>query len=52
MSVTTSRSITVFGGARKAGTYLYVHSVMPTDELPEALLQLLGELRVILEIEV
>lgn len=52
MSVTTNRPITVFGAARKAGTYLYMPSDMPTDELPEALLQLLGELRVILEIEV
>ncbi len=52
MSVTANRPITVYGGARKAGTYLYVPSDMLTDELPEALLQLLGELRVILEIEV
>ncbi|MDA8662540.1 YcgL domain-containing protein [Luminiphilus sp.] len=52
MSVTTKSPITVFGAARKAGTYLYLPTDMPTDELPKELLQLLGELRVILEIEV
>ncbi len=43
--------IKVLAGNRKADTYLYVAADKNTNDLPEALLTLLGELRDVLEID-
>lgn len=43
--------VKVLAGKRKADTYLFVAADKDVQELPEALLTLLGELRDVLEID-
>jgi len=43
--------IKVLAGNRKADTYLFVAADKDIDELPEALLTLLGEMRDVLEMD-
>ncbi len=44
-------NVKVLGGSRKADTYLFLAADKDVEELPEALLTLLGELRYVLEMD-
>ncbi len=42
---------TVYKGSKKADTYLYVEKTNEFDRVPDALLQILGQLELVLELE-